>query len=103
MADELLRITNVYNGNSVPIFLTTSFTLLLFLFLLIKEYTRSKYRNATQKLPPGPWKLPFIGNLHQLVGSLPHRSLQKLAQKYGPIMTLQVGELSTSCYIVSSL
>ncbi|CAA3000245.1 premnaspirodiene oxygenase-like [Olea europaea subsp. europaea] len=73
-------------------------TFLFFLFLLAKQYY-NKHRTV-QKLPPGPWKLPFIGNLHQLVGSLPHRSLKKLSEKYGPIMHLQVGELQT--IVVSS-
>ncbi|KAL2472342.1 Cytochrome [Abeliophyllum distichum] len=79
----------------LPFSLNTSLLILFFLFLLVKEYTRSKTRNATQKLPPGPKKLPFIGNLHQMLGSLPHRSLSNLAKKYGPIMHLQIGELST--------
>ncbi|XP_009409655.2 cytochrome P450 71A1 [Musa acuminata AAA Group] len=48
---------------------------------------------------PSPWRLPLIGNLHQL-GSLPHRSLRSLSQKHGPVMLLWFGRVPT--VVVSS-
>ncbi|OVA20161.1 Cytochrome P450 [Macleaya cordata] len=70
----------------------------LFLFMVMKKGIRSKTQNPNSKLPPGPWKLPLIGNLHNMLG-LPHRTLRDLAKKYGPLMHLQLGEV---CAVVVS-
>ncbi|XP_062155062.1 trimethyltridecatetraene synthase-like [Alnus glutinosa] len=54
--------------------------------LLLSRYLRRRKAN----LPPGPKPWPIIGNLN-LIGSLPHRSIHELSQKYGPIMHLRFG------------
>ncbi|KAJ7960894.1 Cytochrome P450 [Quillaja saponaria] len=72
------------------------FAFLLFLFTAFIIVKRSE----SKTLPPGPPKLPLIGNIHQLIGGLPHESLRNLAKNYGPLMHLQLGELSN--VIVSS-
>ncbi|CAN1257873.1 Geraniol 8-hydroxylase [Linum perenne] len=49
---------------------------------------------APVKLPPGPARLPIIGNLHN-VGEKPHKSLAELASVHGPLMSLKLGQVTT--------
>ncbi|KAI3520206.1 hypothetical protein L1887_09481 [Cichorium endivia] len=65
-------------------------TLLLF-FPSIFMYAIRR-RSSSNKLPPGPKRLPVIGNLHQVLGKEGvHQTLWKLSQTYGPAMLLQFG------------
>jgi len=68
--------------------------------LLMKYHLGEKSRKRNRSnLPPSPSITPIIGNLHQLVTS-PHIALQRLTQKYGPIIFLQLGQIPT--VVVSS-
>ena len=75
----------------LPFNFVAFFLFLSFLLALIKGLKRSK---TAQKLPPSPWKLPIIGHMHHLMGSPPHHALRKLAQKYGPLMNIQLGQMT---------
>ncbi|WCJ32007.1 cytochrome P450 family 71 subfamily B polypeptide 34 [Euphorbia peplus] len=80
---------------SSPILL--SFLLILAVFIIWMNKKKSQITSIQLPQPP---KLPLIGNLHQLICSLPHRRLAELAKIYGPFMQLQLGQVSTM--VVSS-
>ncbi|XP_050206928.1 desmethyl-deoxy-podophyllotoxin synthase-like [Mercurialis annua] len=77
--------------------------ILFCLFFLILLVIWKKLKTSNSKLlnlPPGPRKFPIIGNIPQLIGGLPHHKRKELADKYGPVMHLQIGEVPT--VVVSS-
>ncbi|KAK7299944.1 hypothetical protein RJT34_10774 [Clitoria ternatea] len=87
-------------GLELHISLSTVLLFFLFVLIVLNTLRRSKTKNSNSKLlPPGPRKLPLIGNIHHL-STLPHRSLARLAKEYGPLMHMQLGELC--CIVVSS-
>ncbi|KAJ7969673.1 Cytochrome P450 [Quillaja saponaria] len=80
--------------------LVTALVLLLsIIYTLFANLLQPKQLKNGLKQPPGPVSLPVIGHLH-LLGNLPQRALQSLAKKYGPIMSLRLGDKPT--IVVSS-
>nr|QWT43261.1 geraniol 10-hydroxylase [Bacopa monnieri] len=77
---------------NLPMDFFTIALLLLLTIILIQGLEFLKTRG--KKLPPGPTRLPIIGNLH-LIGDKPHKSLTRLAKTHGPIMCLRLGQIDT--------
>lgn len=77
----------------------TLLSAIIFLAVALNFVSKTKSKRRKLNLPPSPPKKPIIGNLHQL-GNMPHISLRNLAEKYGPIIYLQLGEVPT--VVVSS-
>ncbi|XP_070563126.1 cytochrome P450 1A1-like [Ptychodera flava] len=67
---------------------------LLMLILLLLWHRLTTHSDIKRRVhPPGPWGLPFLGNLLSL-GSYPHLSLTKMAKKYGPVFKIRLGQKS---------
>ncbi|KAL3691704.1 hypothetical protein R1sor_005355 [Riccia sorocarpa] len=64
--------------------------------VLLIALTRRRSRN---RMPPGPWGWPVLGCLPRL-GRLPHQTLAKFAEKYGPLMSMKLG--SANVVVASS-
>ncbi|NP_001295668.1 uncharacterized protein LOC105629802 precursor [Jatropha curcas] len=67
------------------------FSFLLFLLVLLKVSKKLCKDNSIP--PPGPWQLPFLGNIFQLAGYQFHIRLSELGQTYGPVMGIKVGQV----------
>ncbi|KAK6921151.1 Cytochrome P450 [Dillenia turbinata] len=65
-----------------------AFPILVCSLLYLWDAAAGKHR----RLPPGPLPLPVIGNLHML-GHLPHQALCHLSKKFGPIMSIRLGNV----------
>ncbi|KAM8788921.1 cytochrome P450 2J2-like isoform 1-T1 [Rhynchonycteris naso] len=65
-------------------------TLLLgaIVFLLLTNFFR---RRLPKNYPPGPLRLPFIGNIFYLGFKHPHLTIQKYVKKYGNIVAMEIG------------
>ncbi|XP_053709990.1 cytochrome P450 2J2-like [Synchiropus splendidus] len=64
-------------------------SLLLFLCIFLLVFDVVKYGNP-KNFPPGPWPLPFIGDMHRLDPHNIHLQLAALSQKYGRIFSLRL-------------
>nr|XP_013032574.2 cytochrome P450 2W1-like isoform X1 [Anser cygnoides] len=64
---------------------------LCLLLLLTALYVLQGFKQSALKLPPGPFPLPIIGNLHLLDIRRQDKSLMKISEKYGPVFTVHLG------------
>ncbi|KAK1363207.1 hypothetical protein POM88_038768 [Heracleum sosnowskyi] len=96
MAAHPRIVEQLVSSPLLKLFVLSLVILALTIFLIKKLFAPS---DSHKKLPPSPSKVPIIGHLHKL-GIHPHRSLQKLSQKYGPIIMLRLGSVPT--LVVSS-
>uniref|UniRef100_A0A8C2P5I1 Cytochrome P450 2J2 n=1 Tax=Capra hircus TaxID=9925 RepID=A0A8C2P5I1_CAPHI len=59
-------------------------------FLLLSDLLK---RQRPKNYPPGPPRLPFVGNFFQLDFEQGHLSLQRFVKKYGNLFSLELGDL----------
>ncbi|XP_042127368.1 cytochrome P450 2J4-like isoform X3 [Peromyscus maniculatus bairdii] len=59
-------------------------------FLFLTNYLKNR---RPKNHPPGPWRLPFVGNLFQLDLEQTHLVIQQFVKKYGNLISLDFGNI----------
>lgn len=88
----------------IPLFANCLVALAILVLLYWKTFTQNDLR-----LPPGPMKLPVIGNLHRLALAavkaagipLPHHSLRNLAKKIWSYHAPETGTSIIHCHLIT--
>ncbi|XP_063298152.1 cytochrome P450 2K6-like isoform X1 [Pelobates fuscus] len=62
----------------------------LYIFSISSNWNKNS-KPPQKKFPPGPRRLPFIGNLHNVDLKKPHLAYFKLSKIYGPVFSIQLG------------
>jgi hypothetical protein len=70
--------------------LTKMFGMILIAICII--YYLYKLYIRPSNLPPGPFPLPFIGNIHQVDINSPHKTINEWGKKYGGIYSVGMGQ-----------
>nr|XP_057936611.1 cytochrome P450 2F3-like isoform X1 [Doryrhamphus excisus] len=70
---------------------TAAVLLLGLLWALLWLLYDKKSNKRMRRLPPGPLAFPLLGNLPQMDKHAPFKSLLKLSETYGPVMTVHLG------------
>ena len=84
-----MSLTMIGNWLSVPFLSLSSVFLSVTLGVLLAFYF---FKNSkTCLLPPGPYGLPVLGNLHQL-GKETHISLHEMSKIYGEVISVYFGQ-----------
>ncbi|XP_041126785.1 cytochrome P450 2J2-like [Polyodon spathula] len=69
------------------------FVLIFVFVLLLMSDTVKNW--IPRNFPPGPWPLPFLGNIFNVDSKQPHIYLTKLAEHYGDVYSLRLGQSET--------
>ncbi|KAG6539257.1 alpha-humulene 10-hydroxylase-like [Zingiber officinale] len=77
----------------ITLFLGFSMAVVLLQLRRGRSGAHKSHGKVIAPLPPGPPKLPLIGNIHQLAGANPHRTLRSLARTHGPLILLRLGQV----------
>ncbi|KAL4734143.1 Fumitremorgin C synthase [Aspergillus similis] len=77
-----------------PAVLVLAITLPILLFWFV-HILLTRQHGKRLPLPPGPTKLPIIGNIHQVPRQFPWKKYKEWADIYGPIMSFQFAGTTT--------
>ncbi|XP_057981156.1 cytochrome P450 76T24-like [Malania oleifera] len=75
--------------------LVIAFSTVWILIRALNSAVLSRRNSPAAPLPPGPPRLPVLGNLVQLRGGSPYQTLSAFAKTYGPVMSLKLGTVTT--------